>query len=129
MEEDDVDYCLLFECENSKRTIKCSCTTSTLSSILERELKKIVGDNAKLVLDITEHTSTTISCYLLQRYSFEWKDYVDVVDPIEVLTRDKLRVVKLASKESDVSSLASSFWIYPNYFFHFSQRKKFQPSF
>ena len=103
--EDDVDlpFCLLFECENSKRTIKCSCTTSNLPSILERELKKIVGDSAKLVLDITQHTSTT--GYLLQRYSIEWKDYVDVVDPNDILTRDKLRVVELASKESDVSLL------------------------
>ena len=49
------------------------------------------------MLDITQHTSTT--GYLLQRYSIEWKDYVDVVDPNDILTRDKLRVVELASKE------------------------------
>ena len=85
---------LLLECQSS---VTCNSTFSKLPSVLELELKKVAGDCAKLVLDVDDvnqpHT------YLLQRYSTQWMEYIDVISPIEIASGDKLRAVPLAPKK------------------------------
>lgn len=68
-----------------------------MPSVLEKELKKIVGEDAKLVLDVGDRSEN--KSYLLQRYSSQWMDYVDVISPIEIATGDKVRAVPLAPRK------------------------------
>ena len=85
---------LLFECESSKRQVTCNSTIAKLPSVLEQELKKVAGHGAKLVLDVGEVNQP--QSYLLQRYSTQWMEFVDVISPIEITSGDKLRAVQLA---------------------------------
>ena len=65
-----------------------------------RSAKKIVGAEIKLIFDVAEyrHASNSRAVtkgYLLQRFSSEWNEYVDVIDAIEIDTKDKLRAVPI----------------------------------
>ena len=77
---DEVDsFRLLFEFESSKRQVICNSTIANLPSVLEQEL--VAGDCAKLVLDVGEVDEP--QTYLLQRYSTQWMEFIDVISPIE----------------------------------------------
>ena len=51
----------------------------------------------ELVLDVAEYRCTTAKAkgYLLQQFSSEWNEYVDVIDAIEIGTKDKLGAVPM----------------------------------
>ena len=89
---------LLFECDSSKRQVTCNSTIAKLPSVLEQELKKVAGNCAKLVLDVGEVNQPP--SYLLQWYSTQWMEFVDVISPIEIADGDKLRAVQLAPKKN-----------------------------
>ena len=99
---DEEIYCyrLLLECEHSNRVVECECEVQALQSLLEEEVQKIVGANVELVFDVAEYQCTTAKAkgYLLQRFSSEWNEYVDVIDAIEIGTKDKLRAVPMKAK-------------------------------
>lgn len=74
-----------------------------LLTVLEEQLKKTDRD-IKLVLDCGAPNSPRGPEYLLQRYSREWKDFVDVIDVIEIGDGDHLRVVPVPKLLSSPSS-------------------------
>ena len=101
-------YRLLFECENSKKVLECTTTVEARRSVL-KEVQKVVGDQVNLVLDVAEKMPDSGARYLLQRYSTEWHDYMDVVDAISIDTKERLRAIYLpvrAKSQSKVVSLA-----------------------
>ena len=101
-------FTLLLECDSSKRQLNLTATLATeLPDLLEKEVKKIVGENAKLVLDASERTPCDSPCYLLQRYSPTWNDFVDVGPPTSVASGDKLRAIFLKPKLPKDSSAES----------------------
>ena len=76
---------LLLEFRKSKRLLKCSQEDNILN-LCENELKPITGDcNVQLVTDVEGYRRTPDDKpYLLQRYSSEWQEFVDVIDVIEI---------------------------------------------
>ena len=97
-DEEIYSYRLLLECENSKRVVECKAKVGVLKSLLEDEVQKIVGAEANLVFDVAEyrHASRAVTKgYLLQRFSSEWNEYVDVINAFEIDTNDKLRAVPM----------------------------------
>lgn len=97
---------MLFECQSPKRQINCNSTIAKLPSVLEQELKKVVGDGAKLVLDVGESVDHPRR-YLLQRYSTQWTDFIDVVSPIAIASGDKLQAIPLSPKTSAAELVVS----------------------
>ena len=71
-------------------------------------MQKIVGENTKLVLDASEHTHGHSPCYLLQRYTTAWNDFVDVGSPTSIVSGDKLRAIFLKQTKSPEDSSAES---------------------
>lgn len=49
-------FTLLLECESSKRQLNLTTTMAELPSVLEQEVRKIVGESTKLVLDASEQS-------------------------------------------------------------------------
>ena len=99
-DEEIYSYKLLLECEHSKRVVECKSKVAALQSILE-EVQKIVGAGVKLIFDVAEYRRAArivTKAYLLQRFSSEWNEYVDVIDAIEIDTKDKLRAVPMEAK-------------------------------
>ena len=96
-DQEDYVYRLLLECEHSKRVVDCKSKVDSLPSLLEKEVQKICGrSDVELVFDVAECSRREITKgYLLQRFSSEWNEYVDVINPIEIGTKDKLRAVPL----------------------------------
>ena len=70
-------------------------------NVLEKELQK-VAPGVKLVLGCNVKNSRDE--LLLQRYSKEWEDYVDVIDVIEIDKGDRLRAVPVPVPSSVVPS-------------------------
>ena len=78
--------------------VECKAKVGVLKSLLEDEVQKIVGAEANLVFDVAEyrHASRAVTKgYLLQRFSSEWNEYVDVINAFEIDTNDKLRAVPM----------------------------------
>lgn len=97
-DEEIYSYRLLLECEHSKRVVECKAKVEALRSLLEEEVQKIVGAEVKLIFDVAEYRRAARAVtkgYLLQRFSSEWNEYVDVIDAIEIDTKDKLRAVPM----------------------------------
>ena len=97
-DEDTYSYRLLLECDRSKRVVECKSKVADLQSILEKEVQKIVGAEVKLIFDVSEYrraARTVSKAYLLQRFSSEWNEFVDVIDAIEVDTKDRLKAVPM----------------------------------
>lgn len=97
-DEEIYSYRLLLECEHSKRVVECKAKVKALRSLLEDEVQKIVGAEVNLIFDVAEyrHAARAVTKgYLLQRFSSEWNEYVDVIDAIEIDTKDKLRALPM----------------------------------
>lgn len=102
-DEEIYSYRLLLECEHSKRIVECKSKVGSLRSLLEEEVKKIVGGGIKLIFDVAEYSSQSTSKavtkpFLLQRFSSEWQEYVDVISAVEIGTKDKLRAVPMQTR-------------------------------
>ena len=80
--------------------------------------------SAKLVLDVSEVDQQ--HSYLLQRYSTQWMEFVDVISPIKIASGDKLRAVPLAPKKNGTLSTESEvrhLHIYRGALFQFQHKK------
>lgn len=111
-------FSVLLEFQQSKRVITVPDTVippADLVYILETELKK-VDQEIKIVLGYGSQSSSCLGEHLLQRYSKEWQEFVDVIDVIEIDRGDHLRVVPVPkssavpSKEKQVSILYIFCW-------------------
>lgn len=85
----------LLEFGQSSRVITTTDSGSELAAFLDGELKKIDPD-VKLVIAIKsqyEKKSKSEKTLFLQRFSSEWKQFVDVIDVIELESGDRLKAV------------------------------------
>ena len=98
---------VLVEFKDSKRTV--TGKASEIIMKLEEEIKKL-DKHVKLVVDVDQYTAedNAFPC-LIQRYSTEWKDFVDVIDAIEIDSGDRLRVIPMprSKKTPEVIQLVS----------------------
>ena len=88
-------FTLLLEYESSKIQLNLTTTLAKLPSVYKQEVRKIVGENTKLVLDVSEQSHDHSRCYLLQRYTTRWNDFVDVSCPTRI---DKLHAISFEIK-------------------------------
>ena len=87
----------MYECEH-KRIVELRCTYDSLQSLLERKVSQIIGRDIEVLFDLEPPTSTK-PAYLVQRYSDKWREYTNVVSSIDIDVKEKLKVVKVHSKE------------------------------
>jgi hypothetical protein len=99
-------FMLLFECQSSKKQINYNSTIAKLPSVLEQELiMKVVGDGAKLVLDVDQSLDHPRRYLLQRRYSTQWTDFIDVVSPIAIAS--SVEAIPLSPKTSAAESVVS----------------------
>lgn len=110
------DKSVLLEFMGSKRSIAYK-EEEELTKLCENEIKKIVkDDNIRVITDVDEYTKeASEKPYLLQRYSKEWQQFVDVIDTIEIDDKDHLMVVPLPGLSPEkVNTLIIFFTQYRN---------------
>lgn len=86
---------MLLEFEKSKSLVSLRKPPDDLKDILEERLRRI-DDQIRLVVDYRcqeEATTGENRLYLLQRWSKEWSEFIDVIDMIEIDNGDHLKVV------------------------------------
>ena len=98
---------VLLEFRGSKRRIIYE-EDDDLIDLCEVELKKVAqNENVRLITDIQGYSksATDERPFLLQRYSTEWREFVDVIHAIEIDDKDHLKVVPLPGPSPQKVSL------------------------
>ena len=91
---------MLLEFRGSKRVIAFE-NVEDIVQLCQAQLQSSVGmERVRLVTDVeADHvkhgSSGEPEAYLLQRYSTEWQEFVDVIDVIEIDNRDHLKAVPI----------------------------------
>lgn len=96
---------ILLEFGQSSRVVTANGTLDELHEFLEGELKKLDPD-VKLVIDSKSQYQKKSECerpLFLQRFSSEWKQYVDVINVIEIKSGDRLKAVPFKWPANNVS--------------------------
>ncbi len=100
---------LLLEFHQSSRVITADDGGDKLQEFLQRELMKLDSD-IKLVIDIKsqyEKKTKSEKPVFLQRFSSEWKQFVDVIDVIEIESGDRLKAVPFKWPDHPTSDIVS----------------------
>ena len=100
---------VLLEFGQSSRVISTDCCESELEEFIEKELRKL-DPSIKLVFD-PHGKSDLKGCerpVFLQRYSPEWKQFVDVVNVREIENKDRLKAVPIKLPLNSVSFFFSN---------------------
>jgi len=84
---------VLFEYKGCRRAVKIQ-RKSDLTRAIE-EVKNVNGKECSVICALTQDASqpTSTQGMQLQRWSSEWKAFVDVTDEREVVDRDRLTIV------------------------------------
>ena len=77
-DEEIYSYKLLLECEHSKRVVECKSKVAALQSILE-EVQELGSNSSLMWLSTGMLLEQSLKPYLLQCFSSEWNEYVDVI--------------------------------------------------
>ena len=93
---------VLLEFRGSKRVISFNETEDVILSC-QSQLQSLIGsDKVKIVTDVEGFHARSQSAgghtekaYLLQRYSKEWNEFVDVIDVLEIDDKDHLKAVPI----------------------------------
>ena len=89
---------VLLEFRGSKRVIAFQNAEDVIQ-LCQAQLQSLVcSEKVRLVTDVEHyHASQSDSekAYLLQRYSTEWQEFVDVLDVIEIDNKDHLKAVPI----------------------------------
>ena len=90
---------VLLEFRGSKRIITFE-TYEDVIHLCQAQLQSLVGsEKVRLVTDVENYHASQSGdpekAYLLQRYSTEWQEFIDVLDVIEVDDKDHLKAVPI----------------------------------
>lgn len=92
---------MLLEFRGSKRVIAFE-NVEDIVQLCQAQLQSLVGtEKVRLVTDVEAYhanhgsSSEPEKAYLLQRYSTEWQEFVDVIDVIEIDNKDYLKAVPI----------------------------------